>query len=94
VIFDRVRENLRAGALGVPIESAVNVAVNQTLVRTIITACATFLAVLALFLLGGDVLRGFSFAMLVGIVTGTYSTVFVAAPIAALLARKKQSASQ
>ncbi len=93
VIFDRVRENMRA-ARGLPIAQAVNVAVNQTLGRTIITAGATFLSVLALFLFGGDVLRGFSFAMLVGIATGTYSTIFVAAPIAALLARKRHAASQ
>ena len=92
VIFDRVRENLRA-ARGMPIARAVNVAVNQTLGRTIITAGATFLSVLALFLFGGEVLRGFAFAMLVGIATGTYSTVFVAAPIAALLARKTQSSA-
>ena len=86
VIFDRVRENLGTTS-GLPIGSAVNLAVNQTLNRTIITAGTTFLSVLALFLFGGDVLRGFAFAMLVGIVTGTYSTVFVAAPIAAWLAR-------
>jgi preprotein translocase SecF subunit len=76
VIFDRVRENLRS-ARGMSIAAAVNLAVNQTLGRTIITAGATFLSVLALFLFGGEVLRGFAFAMLVGIVTGTYSTVFV-----------------
>jgi preprotein translocase subunit SecF len=93
VIFDRVRENLRS-ARGMPIAAAVNLAVDQTLGRTIITAGATFLSVLALFLFGGEVLRGFAFAMLVGIVTGTYSTVFVAAPIAALLAKKRRTASQ
>jgi SecD/SecF fusion protein len=85
VIFDRVREQLRL--TGGSIEQAVAQAVNQTLGRTIITAGTTFLAVLALYMFGGDVLRGFSFAMLVGIVTGTYSTVFVASPVAALLAR-------
>jgi SecD/SecF fusion protein len=93
VIFDRVRENLRS-ARGMPIAAAVNLAVNQTLGRTIITAGATFLSVLALFLFGGEVLRGFAFAMLVGIVTGTYSTVFVAAPLAALLAKKRSTGSQ
>ena len=65
-----------------------NLAVNQTLGRTFITAGATLLSVLALFLFGGEVLRGFAFGMLVGIATRTYSTVFVAAPIAARLARK------
>jgi protein-export membrane protein SecD/preprotein translocase SecF subunit len=84
VIFDRVRENLRK-APGAPLREAVNAAVNQTLGRTIITAGTTFLAVLALFLFGGDVLHGFAFTMLVGIVSGTYSTVFIAAPIAIAL---------
>ena len=79
--------NLRT-VRGVPIASAVNLAVNQTLGRTFITAGATLLSVLALFLFGGEVLRGFAFAILVGIATRTYSTVFVAAPIAARLARK------
>jgi len=57
--------------------------------RTIITAGTTFLSVLALYAFGGDALRGFAFAMLVGIVSGTYSTIFVAAPIAAALARRR-----
>jgi preprotein translocase subunit SecF len=84
VIFDRVRENLRA-APAAALREVVNAAVNQTLGRTIITAGTTFLAVLALFLFGGDVLHGFAFTMLVGIVSGTYSTVFIAAPIAIAL---------
>ena len=67
VTFDRVRENLRTTPRA-PLEQVVNTAVNQTLGRTIITAGTTFLAVLALFLFGGDVLHGFAFAMLVGIV--------------------------
>ena len=88
VIFDRVRENLRT-ARGLPITAAVNQAVNQTLSRTIVTAGTTFLSVLALYLFGGDALEGFAFAMLIGIAVGTYSTVFVAAPLAALLARRR-----
>jgi preprotein translocase subunit SecF len=88
VVFDRVRENVR-GAGRLPIASAVNVAVNQTLGRTVITAGTTFLSVLALYFLGGDVLEGFAFAMLVGIVTGTYSTVFIAAPLAAWLSQRR-----
>jgi preprotein translocase subunit SecF len=68
-----------------PIPDAVNLAVNQTLGRTMLTASATFLPVLALFVFGGEGLRGFSFVMLIGIATGTYSTVFIAAPIAAML---------
>jgi protein-export membrane protein SecD/preprotein translocase SecF subunit len=87
VTFDRVRENLRTTPRAT-LEQAVNAAVNQTLGRTIITAGTTFLAVLALFLFGGDVLHGFAFAMLVGIVSGTYSTVFIAGAIAIMLSRR------
>ena len=92
VVFDRVRENqrvLRREAL----DSIVNQAVNQTLSRTIITAGTTFLAVVALFLFGGEVLRGFAFTMLVGIVTGTYSTIFIASAIAILLSKRSPVSS-
>lgn len=91
VIFDRVRENFRFMRKD-SLEEVVNTSVNQTLGRTIITAGTTFLAVLALFLFGGDVLEGFAFTMLVGIVSGTYSTVFIAAAIAIILSRKKAQA--
>ncbi len=87
VVFDRVRENqriLRRESL----DTIVNQAVNQTLSRTIITAGTTFLAVVSLFLFGGEVLRGFAFTMLVGIVTGTYSTIFIASAIAILLSKR------
>ena len=63
----------------------VNESVNQTLSRTIITAGTTFLSVLSIFLFGGEALRGFAFTMLVGIVSGTYSTIFIASAIAILL---------
>ena len=86
VIFDRVRENLRSMRRQ-PLEEVVNISVNQTLSRTIITAGTTFLSVLALFLFGGEALRGFSFTMLVGIVSGTYSTIFIASAIAIILSR-------
>jgi preprotein translocase subunit SecF len=92
VVFDRIRENQRAmrrASMG----EMINKAVNQTLSRTIITAGTTFLAVLALYLFGGEVLRGMSFTLLVGIVTGTYSTVFIASAIAILLSRSKPSAA-
>ena len=91
VIFDRVRENFRFMRRD-SLEQVVNTSVNQTLGRTIITAGTTFLAVFALFLFGGDVLRGFAFTMLVGIVSGTYSTVFIASAIAIILSRRKQQA--
>jgi preprotein translocase subunit SecF len=66
--------------------------VNQTLGRTIITAGATLLSVVALYLFGGEVLKGFAFTMIVGIISGTYSTVFIAAAIAIILSRKGEQA--
>jgi preprotein translocase subunit SecF len=77
VIFDRVRENLR-GMRRDSLKDIINVSVNQTLGRTVITAGTAFLSALALYLFGGDVLRGFAFVLIVGIITGTYSTVFIA----------------
>jgi len=80
VIFDRVRENLRSMRRD-SLDSVINVAINQTLGRTIITSGTALLSALALFFFGGDVLHGFAFTMVVGIITGTYSTVFIAAAI-------------
>jgi preprotein translocase subunit SecF len=88
VIFDRVRENLRSKRRD-SLEKVVNESVNQTLSRTIITAGTTFLAVLSLYLFGGEVLEGFAFTMLVGIISGTYSTVFIAAAIAIILGNRQ-----
>ncbi len=88
VIFDRVRENMRTMRRD-PLEKVVNTAVNQTLGRTVITAGTTFLSVLSLFVFGGEVLHGFAFTMLVGIVSGTYSTVFIAAAIAIILGNRQ-----
>jgi preprotein translocase subunit SecF len=88
VIFDRVRENQRSNRRD-NLETIVNRSVNQTLSRTVITAGTTFLSVLALYLFGGEVLEAFAFTMLVGIVSGTYSTVFIAAAIALLVAGKQ-----
>jgi preprotein translocase subunit SecF len=87
VIFDRVRENMRSKRRD-SLEKVVNESVNQTLSRTIITAGTTFLAVLALYLFGGEVLEGFAFTMLVGIISGTYSTIFIAAAIAIILGNR------
>jgi preprotein translocase subunit SecF len=83
VIFDRVRENLRIMRRE-PFVDIVNKSINQTLSRTILTSGLTFLTVLVLFLLGGEVLRAFSFAMVVGVVVGTYSSFGIAAPIVVL----------
>lgn len=91
VIFDRVRENLKNKRRD-SLDSLVNLSVNQTLSRTVITAGTTFMAVLSLFLFGGEVLEGFAFTMLVGILSGTYSTIFIAAAIATLLSGKQAKA--
>ncbi len=88
VIFDRVRENLKARRRD-SLESVVNASVNETLSRTVITAGTTFLSVLSLFLFGGEVLEGFAFTMLVGIISGTYSTVFIAAAIAIVVSGRQ-----
>ncbi len=80
VIFDRIRENLKIYRRET-LESLINKSVNQTLSRTILTSGLTFLTVIALFLFGGPVLNGFSFALVIGILIGTYSSVFVASPI-------------
>jgi preprotein translocase subunit SecF len=80
VIFDRVRENLR-GMRRDSLDRVINVAINQTLGRTVITSGTALLSALALFFFGGDVLHGFAFTMVVGIITGTYSSVFIAAAI-------------
>ncbi len=80
VIFDRIRENLKL-LRREKLESIINKSVNQTLRRTALTSGLTFLTVLALWLFGGPVLNGFSFAMVMGILVGTYSSVFVASPI-------------
>jgi preprotein translocase subunit SecF len=83
VIFDRVRENIR-GMRRDNLYDIVNKSVNQTMGRTVITAGTALLSALALFLFGGEVLHGFAFTMIVGIVTGTYSSVFIAAAIAVI----------
>ena len=93
VIFDRVRENRRANRRE-PMKAVINKSVNQTLPRTVITAGTAFLSVLSLYLFGGEVLEPFAFAMLIGIITSTYSTVFIASNIAVLLSERKRSAGQ
>ncbi len=80
VVFDRIRENLKLMRRE-KLADVVNRSINQTLSRTILTAGLTFLTVLALFLFGGEVLHGFSFALVIGILIGTYSSIAIAAPI-------------
>ena len=90
VIFDRVRENMRKMRRESQNE-IINISINQTLGRTVITAGTALLSAIALFLFGGEVLHGFAFTMIVGIITGTYSSVFVAAAIVTFWRRTKPS---
>src|SRR3954467_4351148 len=83
VIFDRIRENLRSMRRD-SMMHVINASINQTLARTVITSGTALLTALALFFFGGEVLHGFAFTMIVGIVTGTYSSVFIAAAIVSL----------
>jgi len=80
VVFDRIRENLKI-RLKEPIEGVINQSINEVLSRTIITSLTTLLAALSLFFFGGEVIHDFALAMIIGIVTGTYSSIFVASPI-------------
>jgi preprotein translocase subunit SecF len=88
VIYDRVRENLRSMRRD-DISTVVNAAVNQMLDRTMITGGLTLLSVIALYFFGGEVLKGFAFTMIVGIITGTYSSVFIAAAIVVIWQGRK-----
>jgi preprotein translocase SecF subunit len=80
VIFDRVRENVKT-TKNAPMKNIINQSINESLSRTIITSLTTFFVVLILFLFGGEVIHTFSFAMIVGVIIGTYSSIFVASPV-------------
>jgi preprotein translocase subunit SecF len=80
VVFDRIRENLATNRRE-KLADVVNRSINQTLSRTVLTSGLTFLTVLSLYLFGGEVLHGFSFALVIGILIGTYSSIAVAAPM-------------
>ena len=80
VIYDRIRENLLKYNK-VSISDIANLSINETLARTIITSITTLLALFSIYILGGEILRGFSFAMILGVMIGTYSSIFVASPI-------------
>ncbi|MCI0469692.1 MAG: protein translocase subunit SecF [Nitrospirae bacterium] len=86
VVFDRVRENIKR-YIKEPIESVINKSVNEVLSRTIVVSLTVFLSALALYIFGGEVMHDFALAMLMGIVIGTYSSVFVASPVVALLGK-------
>jgi preprotein translocase subunit SecF len=89
VVFDRIRENFKRMRNATPYE-VVNTSINQTMSRTIITALTTLLVLLALFFLGGETIHGFAIALIVGIVIGTYSSIYVASPITLALGISRQ----
>ena len=80
VIFDRIRENVK-GLKNATLSTVINESINQSLSRTVITSLTTFFVVLILFLVGGEVIHTFAFAMIVGVIVGTYSSIFVASPV-------------
>ena len=84
VIYDRIRENLFKYTK-ISISDIANLSINETLARTIITSLTTLLALLSIYVLGGEILRGFSFAMILGVLIGTYSSIFVASPLLKLM---------
>lgn len=89
VVFDRIRETLRIKRGEV--EDVMNIAINATLSRTILTSVTTFVAVFVLFIFGGPALKAFSFAIMIGVVVGTYSSIFVASPIVLMWSRMRGS---
>ena len=84
VIFDRVRENLKKSA-DIKIFELTNISINETLSRTIITSVTTLLALLSIYFFGGEILKGFSLAMILGVIFGTYSSIYIANPILVML---------
>jgi preprotein translocase SecF subunit len=88
-VFDRIRENLRKYKR-MPLEDLLNLSINETLSRTVLTSGVTSLAVIALYVFGTEVIHGFSFAMLFGIIIGTYSSIFVASPLLLLFGIKRE----
>ena len=88
IVYDRIREDSKL-LKGQSNATIINKAINDTLTRTIMTSLTVFLTILILFIFGGEVTRGFAFAMLVGVITGTYSSIFVAAPILVDFAKDK-----
>lgn len=93
IVYDRIREDSHL-MKGVDNATIINKAINQTLSRTIMTSLTVFLTILILFIFGGEVTRGFAFAMLIGVITGTYSSIFVAAPVLVDFAKNKPLGSE
>jgi SecD/SecF fusion protein len=93
IVYDRIREDSHL-MKGVDNATIINKAINQTLSRTVMTSLTVFLTILILFIFGGEVTRGFAFAMLIGVITGTYSSIFVAAPVLVDFAKNKPLGSE
>jgi len=89
VVYDRIRENFKRLRREAPLE-VLNISLNQTLSRTIITSCTTLLVLGTLFSVGGEIIHSFSAALIVGVLVGTYSSIFVASPVILALGVSKQ----
>jgi preprotein translocase subunit SecF/SecD/SecF fusion protein len=89
VVSDRIRENLRKYKR-TPVDELLNLSINETLSRTILTGCTAIAVLITLFVFGGEVIRNFNFAMLLGVVVGTYSSIFIAAPLLGYLGVKRE----
>jgi SecD/SecF fusion protein len=90
IVFDRIREYLTQGRAEKNDEKLINNAINSTLSRTVITAATVFFVLVILFIFGGDALKGFSMAMLIGLIAGTYSSICIATPIVVDFSSKKK----
>ena len=91
VVFDRIREMLRTKRGEV--EEVMNIAINSTLSRTLLTSVTTFVAVLVLYIFGGPALKDFSFAIMIGVIVGTYSSIFVASPVVLIWSSRKKGSN-
>ncbi len=88
IVFDRIRENIKGESSKSALPGLFNKSINQTLSRTILTSVTTLIVLFALFFLGGDIIHNFAFAMIIGVLIGTYSSIFVASPVVLAAARK------
>ncbi|PIE63142.1 MAG: protein translocase subunit SecF [Desulfobacter postgatei] len=89
IVFDRIRENIKGNTDHSKVSELFNQSINETLSRTILTSLTTLVVLLALFLLGGEIIHNFAFAMIIGVVVGTYSSIFIASPIVFMAHRKR-----
>jgi preprotein translocase subunit SecF len=89
IVFDRIRENIKGESDKTGLPALFNQSINQTLSRTLLTSVTTLIVLLALFFLGGEIIHNFAFAMIVGVVIGTYSSIFVATPIVLFASLKR-----